>query len=301
MHSHTVSKGHDSQYRGLEKKRLGISLIITLIVMVVEVIGGFISNSIALLTDAGHMFTHLFAISISLFGIYLASKPSCHHKTFGLYRAEIVTAFINGLFLLAITGFIIYEGILRLFNPVEVESFSMILVAIIGLIVNIVSILLLQGTSKEDLNIKGVFYHMIGDSVSSVGVVAASIVIYFTGWSIFDPIVSFFIAALIIKWAIGILKDSGRILLEIAPKGLSVDIVEKNLENNFEEIVTVEHTHIWTITPEILVLTTHVRLSEGVEHDKFIEMITEYLHREFNIAESTVQVSYTADIQSCEL
>lgn len=301
MNTHGNHNGHGSQYRALEKKRLGLSLVITSVVMVVEVIGGFLSNSIALLTDAGHMFTHLFAISISLFGIYLASKPSCHHKTFGLYRAEILTAFINGLFLLAITGFIIYEGILRLFNPVEINSFYMILVAIIGLIVNIISILLLQGTSKEDLNIKGVFYHMIGDSVSSIGVVGASVIIYFTGWSFLDPIVSFFIAGLIIHWAIGILKDSGRILLEIAPEGLSVDIVEEDLENNFEEILEVQHTHLWTITPEILVLTTHLRLQEEINHDEFIEKITEYLQEKYNVAESTIQVTYTEEIQSCEI
>lgn len=301
MHSHRSNNGHSSEYRAFEKKRLGLSLIITLIVMIVEVIGGLIANSIALLTDAGHMFTHLFAISISIFGIYLASKPSCHHKTFGLYRAEILTAFINGLFLLAITGFIIYEGIMRLLNPVEINSLYMILVAIIGLIVNVISILLLQGTSKEDLNIKGVFYHMIGDSVSSVGVVIASIIIYFTGWSIIDPIVSFFIAALIIRWGIGILKDSGRILLEIAPEDLSVDIIEQDLETNFDRIVKVEHTHLWTITPEILVLTTHIRVKNNVDHDGFIEEITEYLHHKHKIAESTVQITYKEDIQSCEI
>ncbi len=300
-HAHTHTHNHQGKYRGLERKRLELSLFITLIVMIVEVVGGLLSNSIALLTDAGHMFTHLFAITISIFGIYLASKPACHHKTFGLYRAEILTAFINGLFLLAITGVIIYEGVLRLFNPVEINSLAMISVAIIGLVVNIISILLLQGTDKKDLNIKGVFYHMVGDSVSSVGVVIASIIIYFTGWWILDPIVSFFIAALIIKWAIGILRDSARILLEIAPEGLSVDIVETDLEAHFEEIEDVQHTHIWTITPELLVLTTHVRLSKSVGHDEFIDRIAEYLHKTYNIAESTIQITYKEDIKSCQI
>ncbi|MFX0139127.1 MAG: cation diffusion facilitator family transporter, partial [Candidatus Hodarchaeota archaeon] len=137
---------HLFQFRTVEKKKLILSLTITLSVMVIEIVGGFITNSIALISDAGHMFTHAFAISISLLAIFIARKPPCHHKTFGLYRAEVLAAFINGLFLIPIVGIIIYEAILRFLNPQEIFGFYMLVVAFIGLAVNITSILILQGS-----------------------------------------------------------------------------------------------------------------------------------------------------------
>jgi len=289
------------EYREVEKKRLVISLIITLFVLILEVIGGIFANSIALITDAGHMFTHAFAITISLFAIYLAQKPRCHHRTFGLYRAEVLAAFINGLFLLVMVGFIVYEAVERLLNPIEIEIVYMIFIALIGLSVNITSILILQGSHEKDLNIKGVFYHMIGDAISSVGVVVAAVIIYYTEFYFLDPLISFLIAGLIISWSINILKDSGRILLEMAPDNLNIDTIENDLEENFHEIKEVNHTHLWTITPALLVLTTHLQLQEDVDQDEFLEKITDYIHNKYNITESTIQVSFTEEIKSCRI
>ncbi|MBD3213097.1 MAG: cation diffusion facilitator family transporter [Candidatus Lokiarchaeota archaeon] len=289
------------EYREVEKKRLIISLVITVSVMIVEILGGFFANSIALITDAGHMFTHAFAISISLFAIYLAQKPTCHHRTFGMYRAEVLAAFINGLFLLVMVGFIIFEAIERLLNPVDIEIIYMIFIALIGLSVNLISILILQGSRDKDLNVKGVFYHMIGDAISSVGVVVAAIIIYYTGFSFLDPLIGFLIAGLIISWSINILGDSGRILLEMAPKGLDVDTIENDLAESFKEIEEVKHTHLWTITPSLLVLTTHLQLQDDVDQDEFLQKVTDYIHQKFNITESTIQVSFTEDIKSCRM
>jgi cobalt-zinc-cadmium efflux system protein len=289
------------EYREVEKKRLIISLVITVSVMIIEVLGGFFANSIALITDAGHMFTHAFAISISLFAIYLAQKPTCHHRTFGMYRAEVLAAFINGLFLLVMVGFIIFEAIERLLNPVDIEIIYMIFIALIGLSVNLISILILQGSRDKDLNVKGVFYHMIGDAISSVGVVVAAIIIYHTGFSFLDPLIGFLIAGLIISWSINILGDSGRILLEMAPKGLDVDTIENDLAESFKEIEEAKHTHLWTITPSLLVLTTHLQLQDDVDQDEFLQKVTDYIHQKFNITESTIQVSFTEDIKSCRM
>lgn len=289
------------EYRTVEKKRLIISLIITVSVLILEVLGGIFANSIALISDAGHMFTHAFAISISLFAIYLAQKPKCHHRTFGLYRAEVLAAFINGLFLLVIVGFILFEAIERLLNPIEIEIIYMIFIAFVGLAVNITSILILQGSRDKDLNIKGVFYHMVGDAISSVGVVAAALIIYYTGFFFLDPLISFLISGLIISWSFNILRDSGRILLEMAPSGLSIDIIENELETNYDEIEEVTHTHLWTITPSLLVLTTHILLKEDIDQDTFIKKVTDYIHHKFNIAESTIQVSFTEEIKSCRI
>ncbi len=288
-------------YRKVERKRLAFSLVITASVMVLEIIGGIVSNSIALLSDAGHMFTHAFAISISLFAIYLARKPSCRHRTFGLYRAEVLAALINGLFLLVMVGFIIYEAIVRLLNPAEIQIFYMISIAIIGLAVNIISISILHGSHKEDLNIKGVFFHMMGDAISSIAIMIVSVIIFYTGWLFLDPLVSFLIAALITSWSIGILRDSGRILLEMAPKNLNIDVIEKELKNEFHEINEIYHTHLWTITNELLVLTTHIQITDNMNEDKLINNISNFLHEKFNIIESTIQISHEKEINSCKI
>jgi len=290
------------EYRDVAKKKLILSLSITLIVMFVEIIGGVIANSVALISDASHMFTHAFAISISLFAIYLAQKPTCHHKTFGLYRAEVLSAFINGLFLFVIVGFILYEAIMRFLNPIEIDSIYMFAVALIGLSVNIASVLLLHGSQKGNLNVKGVFYHMIGDAASSIGIVFVSIIIFFTNWFFLDPIISFIISGLIIYWAYGILKDSGRILLEMTPSGLNIDMIEKDLKEKFkEEIENIEHTHLWTITPQILVITTHVRLKKGKDSDDFISRASDFLFEKYDISESTIEVRYSEEIKSCNI
>jgi len=202
---------------------------------------------------------------------------------------------------LVMVGFILFEAIERLFNPLEIDIIYMIFIALIGLAVNITSILILQGSHKEDLNIKGVFYHMIGDAISSVGVVIAATIIYFTQFSFLDPLISFLIAGLIISWSINILRDSGRILLEMAPSDLNVDTIEKDLEKNFEEILQVNHTHLWTITPAILVLTTHIQLKKDVDQDEILQRITDYVHNKYNISESTIQVSFSEEIGSCRM
>jgi cobalt-zinc-cadmium efflux system protein len=289
------------EYRDVARKRLIISLTITLTVMILEIVGGLIANSVALISDASHMFTHAFAISISLFAIYLANKPTCHHKTFGLYRAEVLSAFINGLFLLGIVGFIIYEAVMRFIYPVEINSIYMFIVALIGLAVNIASIIILQGSQKGNLNVKGVFYHMIGDAASSIGIVFISIVIFFTNWFFLDPIVSFLISGVIIYWAYGILKDSTRILLEMAPSGLDVHMIEEDLKEKYGEIKQIEHTHLWTITPQILVLTTHILLEPEINSDSFIQKVSMYLAEKYNITESTIQVLFNEEIKSCDM
>ncbi|TFF94573.1 MAG: cation transporter [Promethearchaeota archaeon] len=289
------------EYRQVKRKKLVLSLTITLIVMVLEIIGGIYTNSIALLSDAGHMFTHAFAIGIGLFAIYLARQPVCHHKTYGLYRAEILAAFINGLFLLVIVAFIIYEAILRILNPLPIDSIYMFLVAVIGLAVNLASIGILHGSHRTDINVKGVFYHMIGDAASSIGIVIVSVVIFFTGWSFLDPIVSFVIAGVVIYWALGVLKESSRILLEMAPEGLDIHQIEEYLKKQFDEILDITDSHLWTISTNILVFSTHIRLRTGINQDDFIERLNEVLFGKFDIFESTIQITFREEIKSCKL
>jgi cobalt-zinc-cadmium efflux system protein len=296
---------HLFAYRSVESKRLILSLIITSTVMIVEIIGGLVANSIALISDAGHMFTHCFAIGISLLAIYIARNPPCHHKTFGLYRAEVLAAFINGLFLLLVVVIIIYEAILRILNPQEILSFYMLIVAIIGLTVNISSILILQGSRKSDLNIRSVVSHMFADAISSIGIVIVAITIFYTGWTILDPLVSIAISAIILYWALGILKESTRILLEMAPKGLNVDTISKDLKYNFKEILELYNVHFWTITPKMLIFSAHMLVSEEIDknsnQDSLLTEINNYLKDKYRITESTIQITSSINVMKCNI
>ena len=307
MHDHSTKNAFTERlfdYRSVEKRKLILSLSITLVVMIVEVVGGFLTHSIALISDAGHMFTHCFALGISVAAIMIARKPLCHHRTFGLYRAEIVAAFVNGLFLLFVVAIIIYEAFLRIIHPEEVLSLHMLMIALVGLAVNLVSIGILHGSHKEDMNVRSVFYHMVADAASSVGIVVAAIVIFYTGWNIIDPLVSLGISGVIIYWAWGILKDSTIILLEMAPRGLNTDIISDDLKSHFPEIRELFNVHLWTITADMLVFSAHVLLNEAEENsvnqDTLIERINRYLSEQYQVIESTIQMTSGQAAEVCE-
>ena len=279
-------------------------MTITVIAMVLELIGGYLTNSMALFSDAGHMFTHVFALVIGLAAIIIARKPPCHHRTFGLYRAEVLAAFVNGLFLVVVVGIIIYEAILRLLHPVEILGLEMLLIAFIGLVVNVSSILILRGSHKEDLNIRSVFYHMFADAISSVGIVIAALVIMYTNWTFIDPLVSIGISGIIVVWAWGVLRDSTRILLETAPKGLDIDIISDDLKKKFSEIKELHNVHLWSITPDMLVFSAHAQIDKSkaqVNQEEVIAKINDYLLQKYNIIECTIQICTENGSEVCNI
>jgi cobalt-zinc-cadmium efflux system protein len=293
------SHSHIFKYRILDKKKLLLSLIITAVVMVIELVGGFLTNSIALISDAGHMFTHCFAIGIGLGAIIIAQRPPCHHRTFGMYRAEVLAAFINGIFLLIIVGIIIFEAVLRMLDPVKVFGLEMLLIGFIGLFTNIVSIYILHGSHKHSLNVKSVFYHMIADAAASVGVVSAAIIIYYTEFYVIDAVVSIGISIVILIWAIGILKESSRILLEIAPKGYDVDTIAEDLKSRFPEIKEIFGSHIWAITMDMYIYYAHISFRSKKHNGKTIVKINSYLSKKYKIIESTIQIDTEEDPHVC--
>jgi cobalt-zinc-cadmium efflux system protein len=295
---------HLFEYRYVEQKKLILSLSITVITMILELIGGYLTNSMALLSDAGHMFTHAFALVIGLAAIIIARKPPCHHRTFGLYRAEVLAAFVNGLFLIVVVGLIVYEAILRLLHPIEILGLEMLLIAFIGLAVNVASIMILKGSHKENLNIRSVFYHMFADAISSIGIVIAALVIMYTNWTFIDPFVSIGISVIILFWAWGVLKDSTRILLETAPKGLDVDMISADLKNNFSEIRELHNVHLWSITPDMLVFSAHVQIDRSkiqAKQEDVISKINDYLLQKYNIIECTIQICTENGSEVCNL
>ncbi len=272
--------------------------------MIVELVGGLLVNSVALLSDAWHMFTHCFAIGIGLIAIRIARNPPCHHKTYGMYRAEVLAAFVNGLFLLVIVGTIVYESILRILNPGQISSFYMFLIALSGLGANIMSIMILKNSHKS-INVKSVFLHMIADAASSVGIVFAAIVIYYTNWVILDPLVAITISVLILFWAWSVLKESSRILLEIAPADLNIDIVGEALKKEFPDISEIFNMHLWTITPEILVFSAYMKVKGNIGStdacSSLVSKIHDFLLENYNIIETTVQIVDANAPQVCNI
>jgi len=292
QHSHAA--GELFEYRSVEKKKLKLTMAVTGIMMAAEIVGGFWTNSLALISDAGHMFTHFFALAVSFAAILCASRASCHHRTFGFYRVEILAALLNSLFLFAATFWILAEGIKRIIHPTPILGVQMFVIAVIGLLVNLASVFILHGTHKDDLNIKSAFLHMIGDTLSSVVIVIGAIVIYFTGWNIIDPILSIGIAAVILAWGWRLFKDSVNILLEAAPKGMNTDDVSKALMTGVASIQEITDMHIWEITSKMYSMTAHVKLKPETDRKiekESLDKMKQILDEEFDIEHTTIEIN----------
>lgn len=279
------------KYRSIERRKLKLTMAITGTVMVVEVIGGFLTGSLALLSDAGHMFTHFFALGITYAAILCATKEVCHHRTYGFYRVEILAALFNSLFLFGVTGYIFYEGVKRLLNPQPILGLQMFFVALLGLVVNTISVFILHGTQREDLNVKGAFLHMLADTASSVVIVIGAVIIYFTSWLVIDPLLSLGIAVVIFCWAWGLFRDSINVLLETAPKGINADIVSKELKENISEIKEISDIHIWEITSKMYSMTAHIKMPNmNIEKSKeILDKINRYVNEKYDIEHTTIQ------------
>ncbi len=291
-HQHHDHNGHHHKYshRAKEKGRLKLVIYITGITMIIEVIGGVISGSLALISDAGHMFTHAFALLISLVAIVLASKPADMRKTFGYYRIEILAALFNSIMLFFIMGWIFYEGYQRIIHPMPIRVTEMLIVSTVGLIVNIVCAFILVGVSKEDLNVRSAFVHMIGDTASSVGIILGAVIILNTGWTIIDPILSVLIGVVILIWAWNLARESLHILLEAVPRKVNVEKVKEEILK-FKGVMEITDLHIWTITSNMYSLMAHIQVEDGriSERKILIGDINQMLNHKFDIVHTSLQ------------
>ncbi len=265
-HEHHKGKGrahdgHTHDHRRIAGRRLVACIVITGLMMLAEMAGGIMSNSLALISDAGHMMTHFVALAVSLFAIRLTTRPPTDRRSYGYFRAEILAAFTNGIFLVGITIYIIYEAVMRTIHPEEIQTNEMLAVALAGLIVNLVTALLLSGAGRRDLNIRSAFLHMIGDTLSSVAIVLGGIIMLYTGWFIIDPLLSGLICVLILFWAYKLLKESAGVLLEFAPRGLKAAEVAAALKT-IDGINDVHDLHIWEITSDMNAMTAHVAVGD---------------------------------------
>lgn len=284
---------HPHRHHRISKiSRLRMAIILTAAGMLLEFAGGMFSKSLALTSDAGHMLTHLFALGISYFAIVLAMQPESKKRTYGFYRAEVLAAFINGIVLIFIAFFIGYEAVTRFFHPQEIRIREMLLVALIGFIVNTSSVLLLfKVSSHDDLNIHSAIMHELGDLASSVAVVIGGIFILFTQKYIIDSVLSLFICALIIIWAVKLLSESAHILLESTPRHLNIDELTEAVRKEVPGIYEMHHVHAWTIAPSMYNLTAHVVIGDcSVSRtDEILKEINDLLRERFHIEHTNIQ------------
>jgi cobalt-zinc-cadmium efflux system protein len=272
-----------------EQRRLTLALVITAVYFVAEVVGGLLTNSLALLSDAGHMLSDIAALGLSLFAFQMARRPATVRRTFGYHRLEILAALFNGLSLWLIVGVIFHAAYSRFFNPPQVQSGAMLVVASIGLAVNIAAGVLLYGSHHESLNVHGAFLHILGDALGSVGAMAAGVIMLLTGWYLADPLIGLFIGGLILYTSWSLIRDSVNILMQSAPKEIDVTKVQKAIEE-VSGVIKVHDLHVWSVTSGVFSLSAHAVIHGNEDFHRVLNEIEGTLRGRFNIEHTTIQL-----------
>lgn len=286
------------KFQSNSRLTLWLSLIITLIFTIVEFVGGIYTNSLALLSDSFHMLSDVLALGLSMLAIYFASKKPTKNYTYGFLRLEIIVAFLNGLALIIISLGIMYEGIIRIIKPQSVESGTMMFIAILGLIVNIVlTLILVRSLKKENnVNIQSALWHFMGDLLNSLGVIIAVVLIHFTGWEIIDPIISIVISLVILNGGYKIIKSAWKILMESVPEGYNTDEIIGSMKE-INGVIDIHEFHLWNITTNHSSLSAHVVLS-----DKFVDSPYKTINEVSNLLKTKYGLEHvTLQIENIEL
>jgi cobalt-zinc-cadmium efflux system protein len=275
--------------RHVEIRRLKLALALSCVYFFAELIGGFLTNSLALLSDAGHMLSDIGALALSLFAFRIAKRPATVSSTFGYHRAEILAALFNGLTLWLIVGVIFAAAYNRFLDPPAVESYGMMVVASVGLLVNIVAGAILYGSHHHNLNLRGAFLHIVSDALGSVGAIAAGLIMLFTGWYVADPVISILIGLLILHASWNLVKESLSVLMQSVPKGIRLEEVQKCLEE-VEGVSKVHDLHVWAVTSDIFTLSAHAVVENGGDFHQVLNGIEDVLKERFNIEHITIQL-----------
>ena len=260
--------------------------------MVVEFAAGFWTGSLMLISDAIHMLSHAGALAISFVAIMLANRRTSDALPYGLYRIEILAAFVNGIALVGFTGWIFYESVIRLMRPTVIHTHEMSVVAVIGLLVNLTTAVVLHRSGVDDLNTKSAFFHMLADTFSSVAIVAGAIVINFTHWYILDPILSLVVGLMIARWSWGLLKESMMILLERKPDEIDLGALRDKLTNAIPEVKEVHDLHVWEITSQFVCMSAHLVIDDMTvkETEAIRSKAAHLLESDFGIAHAVLQM-----------
>ena len=289
-HDHHHHHHHGHAARGGSRAPLAIALVITLTFMVVEIVGGLMTQSLALLADAGHMATDAAALALALAAAWLARRPPTPSRSFGLYRAEVLAALINAGTLVAISLYIFKEAFSRLGDPPTVSTGPMLAVAVLGLLANAVSawVLMRGGGHVHNLNTRAAFLHVIGDMLGSVGAIAAAVIMMMTGWYIVDPILSAGIGALILWSSWRLMRESVDVLLESAPSRIDVPALEAEMAS-VPGVSDIHDLHVWTLTSGVVALSSHVEITDGQGWHEVLDALVLLLHEKFGIHHMTLQ------------
>ncbi len=270
-------------------RRLKYVLVLTSTYMLVEALGGWLTNSLALMADAGHMLTDVGGLGLALVAMWMADRTAPPEKTYGYYRLEILAAFANALVLVVISLVILYESFLRLQTPPDVQGPQMMAIAFGGLVINILGLWLLGRHQHTNLNMRGAFLHLLGDALGSLGAIAAGTAIWLWNLTIADPLFSTITAILIIYSAWRLIQDSVNVLLEATPAHINIDDVKRSIQH-VQGVIDLHDLHIWTITPGREALSAHVVLDDGACQKTILEALQDRLKQEFGIAHATLQL-----------
>jgi cobalt-zinc-cadmium efflux system protein len=271
------------------EKRLFLTLFVTILILSAELVGGYLSNSLALLSDAGHMVTDALAIALGLAAARISRKPSDEHATYGYHRVGLLAALINGLSLLVIAVLIFYESYTRLIAPPQIDITVMLGVTLLGLVGNI-SMALILGSSHEDLNIKSVWLHVLGDTLSSVGVIVSGVVIYLTGWLYADPIAGILIGVIIIWGGVRLVRDTLSIFLNLTPKGFNVEALTKKIAA-IPDVKDIHDVHLWPISDNRIAFSAHILVSDRtLSETEITKKNIEQVLKENGVDHSTLQI-----------
>ena len=295
-HSHGEGARGDHE-RGADRRALAVVFVLTAAFMVVEVVGGLVTGSLALLADAGHMLSDTFSLGLALFAVWLAGRPATPNRSFGYKRAEILAAFANGATLVAISIWIFVESYRRLWEPPEILGGWMLAVATTGLLVNVAGALILSRSGGESLNLQGALRHVLADVLGSAGAIVAALVILATGWRYADPLISALIGLLVLASSWRLLRESTNILLEGTPHGIDAEEVGRKMAGA-EGVREVHDLHIWTITSGFPALAAHVLVGHDEDCHARRRELEDLLKHEYDIEHTTLQVDHAGDHQS---
>jgi cobalt-zinc-cadmium efflux system protein len=292
MHSHGHSLPGGTSTSGDDEKRVFRAMLLTAAFMAVEIAGGLLSGSLALLADAGHMLTDAAALGFAWLAFRLARRPADSKRSYGYHRLQILAAFLNGIILVAIVGWIIFEAVQRLSEPVEILGALMLTVAGVGLVVNVIAFAILHGGNRENLNIRGALLHVLGDLLGSLAAIVAALVIIATDWTPIDPLLSVLVALLILRGAWMLLRQSTHVLLEGTPNEIDVSRIKSELVERVPEVEDVHHVHVWTLTSGKLVMTLHAHVRDHSDAEQVLQTIVSLCRERFGVTHVTVQIEH---------
>jgi len=279
MHSHASTT-----------RALAVAMGITAAFFVIELVGGILTNSLALQTDAFHMLTDVVALAYALVAVWLAQRPVTLKRTYGYYRVEILSAFLNGIFLWAVVIFIFYEAVQRIQRPADVQSLNMLIIAVLGLVANGLVAGVLARSRNESLNLKGAFLHVVADVLGSVGAISAGLIMFFTGWYQADPIASIMIGVLVFYSSGKLVRDSVNVLLEGVPSHIDVSAVERRILG-MKGVKNIHDLHVWSIADtKICCMSSHVVVEDGTNGKELVTKLIDILNEEFGIDHTTIQL-----------